>query len=152
MADALLTQLDSDLEEFRRRLRVRVRRSLRETLGDAVGGAAFRVVRELSLRGPLSPAELAAQLEVRSSTMAAHLDRLEDLGWARRETVPRTNRVRVVITDAGDAALERFTAVRRRVLEDVLLPLTKEQVTALAGALRAALGSQAGMGSISEGD
>lgn len=152
MADSVLVQIDSDLEEFRRRLRVRVRRSLREALGDAVGGAAFRVVRELRQRGPMSPADLSALLEVRSSTMAAHLDRLEDLGWARRETLSGTNRVRVVVTDAGSIALERYTAVRRAVLEEALRPLSHEQLSALADALRAALQTPAGTDNASEGD
>lgn len=140
MSDFLWEALDQDLEEFRRRLRVRVRRVMREAMGEAVGSAAFHIIEALERRGPLSPSDLAAALEVRTSTMTSHLDRLEALGWVRREAAaPGTNRVRVSVTDAGREAMERYAALRRRVLHDMLSHLPQARLRALADALHAAV-------------
>jgi len=136
MADALIDLLDADLEEFRRCLRVRVRRAVRESLGLTVGGPAFRIVEALAAGGSASPSELAAALEVRTSTMAAHLDRLEELGWVRREPAG-TNRVRVLATDAGRVALDQYVSLRRAALAEVLRPLSPEEMAGFAGLVRA---------------
>ena len=143
MDGTLLDAVDAGLEEFRRCLRVRVRRAVRESLGLGVGGAAFRIIETVLLRGPLSPSELAAVLEVRTSTMAAHLDRLEELGWARREPAG-TNRVRVSITDAGRGALEHYVSLRRAVLAEVLRPLSPRQAAHFARLLRVCVAGQDG--------
>lgn len=132
-----LDVLDSDLEEFRRRMRVRMRRVVRETFGEGPGGgAAFHIIEVLLNHGLLSPSDLAVALEVRTSTMAAHLDRLEELRWAMREPAsPGTNRVRVAVTELGRAAFDRYVDVRRAVLTELLAPLAPAQINALAQVL-----------------
>jgi DNA-binding MarR family transcriptional regulator len=143
MSDAIWETLDRDLEEFRRRLRVQVRKVMREALGEGVGSAAFHIVEALERRGPMSPSDLASALQVRTSTMASHLDRLEELGWLRREAAsPGTNRVRVLVTPSGRSAIERYVVLRRGVLRDVLAPLPPQQVAALAQALHACVQAQ----------
>ena len=132
----LLETLDADLEEFRRQLRVRLRRAVRNSLGRSVGSPAFRIIETLGSRGPLSPAELAAAMEVRTSTMAAHLDRLEELGWARRGPGRSTSRVLVRVTPAGRQACEQYRALRRAVLSTLLEPLAPGQMDAFASAVR----------------
>ncbi len=145
MSDAIWETLDRDLEEFRRRLRVHVRRATREAMGEAVGNAAFHIIEALERRGPMSPSDLASALQVRTSTMTAHLDRLEDLGWVLREVAaPGTNRVRVLVTEAGLGAIRRYVALRRGVLHDLLSPLPPEQLQALAQALHACVPVQQG--------
>lgn len=136
MEEPELTAVDAAIEEFRRRLRARVRRALRESPGQSVGSPAFHLVETLITRGPLSPADLAALLEVRTSTTAAHLDRLGELGWVRREPAGAA-RVRVSVTPAGRQAFEHYVAIRRGVLAQMLRPLVPAQVRALAEALRA---------------
>lgn len=131
-----MRKLDADLEAFRRRLRVRVRRAMRGAAGEGVGSAAFHIVEALASRGPLSPSDLASLLEVRTSTMTAHLDRLEALGWVRREAAASGgNRVRAAATPAGQLALERYVAARVEVLRHALQPLTPAQLLGLADAL-----------------
>lgn len=132
-----IRDLDRNLETFRRRLRTRVRRALREALGDGAGGGAFAVLERLVVSGPMAPAVLAGQLEVRTSTMTAHIDRLAELGWAKRETVQQgPSRVRVSVTDGGRLAYERYLDIRRQALGSLVSPLTdaeRETLTALLG-------------------
>lgn len=133
---AILQLLDTDLEEFRRRLRVRVRRAMRDVQGEGVGSPAFHIVEALVSRGSSSPSELASLLEVRTSTMAAHLDRLVELKWVHREAAATgSNRVRVAVTALGKEAHERYVAARQEVLLEVLRPLTQAQQLCLADAL-----------------
>lgn len=139
-SDDPFVRLDGALEEVRRRLRVRLRRELRRR-GEYVGGG-FPILAQLAAAGPSSPSELADQLEVRTSTMAAHLDRLEEAGLIRR--TPRDGgggRVAVHITDGGAAALGRYVALRREVLREVLGPLAPDEVRRLAQLLERALGA-----------
>jgi DNA-binding MarR family transcriptional regulator len=140
-SDDPFVRLDGALEEVRRRLRVRLRRELRRR-GEYVGGG-FPILAQLAGSGPSSPSELADQLEVRTSTMAAHLDRLEEAGYIRR--APRDGgggRVAVHLTDAGAGALARYVALRREVLREVLAALAPDEVGGLARLLERALGSR----------
>ncbi len=142
---SVLEMLDADFEELRRRVRVRIRRAVRENLGEGTGGAAFHIVEVLLNHGPLSPSDLANILEVRTSTMTAHLDRLESLGWAKREgAAPGTNRLRVAVTANGCTAFERYLEIRRAVLAGVLQPLEPARVAALARELHLLLQAQPG--------
>lgn len=143
LEDSGFTELDRDLEEFRQLLRRRVRSAVRTALGDIVGLPALHLVGVLSQNGPMSPSELAARLEIRTSTMTAHLDRLEELGWAARESGPvGPSRLRVVLTADGARAHERYVEARRRVVRDLLAPLAPEQMQDLARALRALVAAQ----------
>ncbi len=126
-----LNHLDRTFEELRRRWRVRLRRATREALGDGVGLRAFPLLEQLSEHGPLSPTDLAQRLELRTSTIAAHLDRLEESGWAAREGQGRKG-VLVRATAEGEAAHRRYLDVRRTMLAEIVAPLTGSDVQALS--------------------
>lgn len=134
MDDATLEALDSGLEELRRRLRVRLRREMHRSGGEFIGGG-MHILSYLVRAGSASPSEIADSLEVRTSTMAAHLDRLEAAGYVRR--APRANgtRVDVRLTPLGEAAHARYLDTRRQVLREVLSPLDEEERVRLADLL-----------------
>lgn len=137
MDHAQLIAIDTEFDRFRQALSTRLRRRARELLGDAAGGASFHVLDVLARGQALSPSELAALREVRTSTMTVQLDRLEAAGWVQREPgcAGGTGRVVVTITPAGRAVLERYRVLRREVLEELLSPLAPEQVAHLGEAL-----------------
>ncbi len=146
MDDAILPRLDGAFEEVRRRLRVRLRRELHAG-GDFVGGG-FQILSQLSRTGALSPSELADGLEVRTSTMTAHLDRLEEAGFVRRQ--PRAGgggaRLEVHLTEAGRAAYARYLETRQRILREVLAGLEAEDLAHLSGLLERAVRAGASSG------
>jgi DNA-binding MarR family transcriptional regulator len=153
MGDAILPRLDTSLEEVRRRLRVRLRRELHASGGEFVGGG-FQILAQLARAGAQSPSELADALEVRTSTMTAHLDRLEDAGFVRRR--PRAAgggaaRLEVHITAAGEDAYARYLETRRRVLRDVLAALGETELGALADLLGRAVKDRAATSQSGEG-
>ena len=123
--------LDRILEEFRRRWRVRLRRATRDALGEGAGPQAFPLLEQIVAEGPLSPTELAQRLELRTSTIAAHIDRLEEIGWATRDGQGRKG-VRVTATSAGEAAHRRYLALRRQLLGELVVALPEGDVQNLA--------------------
>jgi len=128
-----LGELDHDWQEVQRYLRTRTRRGIREQLGSPVDVAGFQILGHLLRRGPLAPSDLAACLDVRSSTMTTQLDRLEEAGWVRRVTAADGNtRVKVSATSKGAAAYEAYRALRRALLESLLNHLTDEEQDLLA--------------------
>ncbi len=143
--DAILARLDGALEEVRRRLRVRLRRELHASGGEFVGGG-YHILAQLARTGARAPSELADSLEVRTSTMTAHLDRLEEAGYVQR--LPRqagagAARLEVRLTPAGEAAYGRYLETRRRVLEGVLGTLQASELATLAELLDRAVRTQA---------
>jgi DNA-binding MarR family transcriptional regulator len=126
--------LDRILEEFRRRWRVRLRRAAREALGEGAGQQAFSLLELVAQHGPLSPTELAQRLELRTSTITAHVDRLEESGWVTRDGQGRRG-VRVMATPAGEAAHRRFLGLRRQLLGDLVAELPADDVQGLASVL-----------------
>lgn len=144
MDDPILPRLDGALEELRRRLRVRLRRELHASGGEFVGGG-YHILSHLARGGARSPSELADSLEVRTSTMAAHLDRLEEAGYVRR--TPRgasggAARVEVRLTPAGECAYARYLETRQRVLSEVFAGLGPSELAELADLLGRAVDTQ----------
>lgn len=125
-----LLDLDRHAEELRRRYRVRLRRTTKQAFGDAVGPRTFPLLEQLVEHGPLSPTDLAQRLELRTSTIAAHIDRLEEMGWAARAAKGRRG-VLVSPTPAGRLAHDRFLVVRREALGDLLSPLAEDDLMSL---------------------
>ncbi len=136
-----IQELDLVLEEFQRRWRVRLRRTIRDALGDSAGLRAFPLLGQVVCHGPLSPTELAQRLELRTSTIAAHVDRLEELGWATRGGKGRKG-VLVRATPEGEAAHRRYLGLRRQLLGEFTLPLRDEEVQALRRLLDALVRGQ----------
>ncbi len=129
-------RLDQLWHDVHRRVRTEVRRAVQEVLPGAAGGAGFGILALLARCPEMSPSELAHRMDVRSSTMTAHLDRLEELGWIERVPAEgRGARVAVRLTAAGREARERYVAVRRRVLGQFLAPLDGEDQARLLAML-----------------
>ncbi len=129
-ADLTVLQLDRTFDELLRRWRVRMRRATRDALGEGVGPRAFPLLEQLIEQGPLSPTDLAQRLDLRTSTITAHIDRLEELGWASRESQGRKG-VLVSASTEGRAAHQRFLELRRTMLRDLVAPLAKGDVQEL---------------------
>ncbi len=128
-----LQQLDQHWHDAHRQVRNRVRRMLRESLASPVGGAGYQILALVIGQGPLSPSDLANHMEIRTSTVAAHLDRLEEAGWLeRRPAALGSARVSVVANEAGRRAYEQFLERRRAVLAEFLAPLSDGQSRELA--------------------
>jgi len=129
-----LNDLDQALEAFQHLWRTRLRRAARESLGDGAGLRAFPLLGELIAHGPLSPTDLAQRLDLRTSTIAAHLDRLEEAGWAVRKGQGRKG-VQVTATPLGIAAHQRFQSLRLGLLAEVCAPLAPAEMDLLQGLL-----------------
>lgn len=132
--EALIRRVDRAFDTWHWAVAGRLRRRVREVLGEPSGGAAFKLL-ALVAEEPRSPSELAARLQVRTSTMTVQLDRLEDAGWVRREPVGTAGRVRVVCTEAGRQALARYAGLRLEVWRELLEPFDDAAVDALGHAL-----------------
>jgi len=101
--DTLIRRVDRAFDVWHWALAGRLRRRAREVLGEPSGASAFKLL-ALVAEQPRSPSELAACLQVRTSTMTVQLDRLEEAGWVRREPVGGAGRVRVVCTERAAEA------------------------------------------------
>jgi len=134
-----LVQLDRDLEDLRRRLRTRLQRD--GASGGPHLGRGFHILAHLieGGSGAGSPTELADTSGVRTSTMAAHIDRLEEAGYVRRSPRDASGRVEVRVTPEGRDAYRRYLEVRQSVLRDILAPLAPAQTRQLADLLARAL-------------
>jgi DNA-binding MarR family transcriptional regulator len=76
----------------------------------------------LALNGDMSPSQLAQQSGLTSGTVTGVLDRLEKLGFVRRENHPSDRRKVVVVLDeaAVRSAMEPFYADQGRALAAVI--------------------------------
>lgn len=138
MKDDEVVRLDGWLEQFRREWMAGVRQAARDASGGRAGRGAFRVLEALVGGGERSPSELAEDVGVRTSTMTTHLDRLEEWGWAERRADPGHGaRVRVMATEQGRDAYQRFVAGRHAVLRNLLDPMPPDGRQAWTDALRA---------------
>jgi DNA-binding MarR family transcriptional regulator len=62
-----------------------------------VSGSDYDAFEALDEFGPLTPGELGTLLSLTSGTVTALIDRLEALGWARRELHPNDRRSTVIV-------------------------------------------------------
>ena len=132
--------LDEIWFEVQHLIRSQVRHAIRDGLPSPVGGAGLHILSHVMRTGPVSPSELADRLDIRSSTIAAHLDRLEEAGWLQRDAVPGApSRVQVTVTEKGRDAYARFLELRRQVVERFLEPLPAADREALRHMLATAL-------------
>ncbi|MCY4368582.1 MAG: MarR family transcriptional regulator [bacterium] len=78
--------------------------------------------------GPMTSTALAARLESSTATVVNRIDRLEALGYVRREPHPNDRRsVHVAITAEGAACVERTVIARTTEREQFLSALTDRQ-------------------------
>ena len=124
--------LDALWLEAQRVVRHRIRHALQDQIPGAVGGGGLRILGHVVQAGTLSPADLVHRFDIRSSTITAHLDRLEAAGWLRREPALGTpSRIQVTATEAGRDTYRRYLAIRQQVVEHFLEPLAETEREAL---------------------
>ncbi|GAA1112034.1 MarR family transcriptional regulator [Kitasatospora arboriphila] len=88
---------------------------------------------------PMRLSDLAERLRIAPRSATAVVDALEEADLVARTPDPADRRaVRVVLTDAGRAALERIGQVRHEVARDYFNPVSRAEQEALLQALRAA--------------
>jgi DNA-binding MarR family transcriptional regulator len=93
------------------------------------------VLSVLVFGGPRTPSELAAAEQVRLPTISALVRGLEEDGLVRRAADPADGRVvRLSATAKGRRILERGRDRRLDNLEELLVPLTREELRVLAEA------------------
>jgi DNA-binding MarR family transcriptional regulator len=93
------------------------------------------VLSVLVFGGPRTPSELAAAEQVRLPTISALVRGLEEDGLVRRAADPADGRVvRLSATAKGRRILERGRERRLDNLEELLLPLSREELRVLAEA------------------
>ncbi|MER5867759.1 MarR family transcriptional regulator [Kitasatospora sp. NPDC002040] len=83
--------------------------------------------------------ELAERLHIAPRSATTVVDALEEAGLVERVPDPADRRaVRVVLTEAGNGALERFALVRQEVAQEYFGPVSQPDQAALLQALRTA--------------
>lgn len=120
---------DDDALALLRRLRRfdRRQRAERPHLDGVSGRAVVALGGIARARRPIQPSDLAAELDMASSNVAAALRELETAGYISREKDPADGRrVSVLLTPAGDAAVTANRAARadwlRRAVDATLTP------------------------------
>lgn len=121
-----------------------------ETLGEEVSLTQFRLLRALAELGPAPSAVVAERLGSAASSVTRLADRLEDSGHlVRRRERPNRSVVRLELTAAGRALVDRMEQGRRRELSALVERLPTGTAAQVAAALEAVVGvagpvSQAG--------
>src|SRR5258705_1043194 len=115
-----------------------VRVLIRETNSAGMSRTQLGVLATLRDRGPARITELAEGERVAQPSMTTLVSRLEEQGWAKRQSDPVDGRAVVVaITPAGLAELGQLTAARAELLARRLDGLTPGERATLAAALPA---------------
>lgn len=105
---------------------------------DTVTITQFRTLVVLSAHGPTTLVQLAARLEVNSSTAQRQVDRLLALGLVTREENPADRReVLIDLTAAGSRIVATVTRRRRAAIARVVATLPVDQREQLIDALQA---------------
>ncbi|HLI76988.1 MAG TPA: MarR family transcriptional regulator [Acidobacteriaceae bacterium] len=92
----------------------------------------------LQLRGPLTPGELAGLTGLSTGTMTAVIDRLEQLGFARRDRHP-TDRRKVIVSVLQEnvmAAMASYYQAEARTLDAAIASLSREELETVATFLK----------------
>jgi DNA-binding MarR family transcriptional regulator len=95
-----------------------------------------RLLSELSTGGPQPQAALAVAFDLAPRTVTELIDSLERDGLVERRTDPGDRRARYVhLTPAGEDVRVQALAIRKRVIDRIMGPLTDKQRSNLFGAL-----------------
>jgi DNA-binding MarR family transcriptional regulator len=105
---------EQEVSELRiqfKRLQSRLRHEVKPV--DGLSRTAMRVLSLVTRLGGAQPGQVAEELGMTSSNVAAALRELETSGFVRRERdAVDSRRVRVLVTPAGDAAVSGFRGER----------------------------------------
>ena len=117
-------------------------------LQDALGGTYGELSRpKLRLmvkleKGPVNISELAERLRISSPAVSQMIDKLSLEGYVRRESWGGDQRiVAVALTDTGRVALKSALTAFRERIDQLLSPLTSDQIHHLGNLLEKALGT-----------
>lgn len=125
---ALASQLRTAVARLARRLR-------QEGAHDETSPSQLIALATLYRDGPMTVGELASSERVKPPTMTRVVAALEEQGYVRREPSPDDGRcVRVLVTDAGRAAHDRYRLRRDEWLAGRLDALSAEDLAVLAQA------------------
>lgn len=129
------TALALDVSRLRLAI-VRLARRQRQQSGTGLTPSLQSALAMIEARGPFTLGELAAVEQVSPPTITRIVDKLEDMGLARREPDPDDRRVsRVTVTDVGREQLVESRQRRDAWLRDRLDELAPEDVAALTAAI-----------------
>lgn len=115
------------LEEVSRAFRSRVDERLRR---HGLSRAMWNVVGTLLCSGaPVSQRELAEMLFVEGPSLVRLLDRLEDMGWVKRDPVPSDRRVKhVSLTDRAEPFLDELVQAAESVETEIARGISEDDV------------------------
>ena len=83
----------------------------------------------LDLKGSMSQAELAEEMDVERPTMARLVDAMECGGLVRREVSPQDRRIRnVVLTEAAQGEVQALRALSKALREDVVAGIPQDDL------------------------
>ena len=120
-----------------RDVRMNLYQQLTENLGEAVDAVTYPVLSGLARTGPVSAAELAAQIGLDRSGVTRRATRLEEAGLLRREPHSEDGRVTLlVLTDAGDATVQRMRERLAAAIETSMQSWPDGEAEAFAVSLR----------------
>lgn len=126
----------SVLQRFRVLIRTAQRHSQWIERQSGVTGAQLWVLQELLDLPGLRVGELARRMALHQSTASNMIDRLETSGLIRKERTSADQRVvRLYLTEAGQALLERAPAPARGIFLEGLSMLEAEELGSLQGVL-----------------
>jgi DNA-binding MarR family transcriptional regulator len=138
MMSSMADQIDTGTAELAGRLRLavtRLARQLRQTADSDLSPTQASILATVSNHGPLTLGELADLERVASPTITKAIGLLHDKGLVDKATDPDDRRfVRVSLTPAGDALLERTRARKTAWLARRVEELSAEDVARLAAA------------------
>ncbi|QIK64762.1 MarR family transcriptional regulator [Leucobacter viscericola] len=109
--------------------------------GITYSSVAWRVLADLAEQGSARVSELAAQQRVAQPTMTALVNRLAGEGWVDRSPDPEDGRATlVVITPAGEEALNNYRHSMAERIVPLLVELSEQDRRALDRAAEIMLG------------
>jgi DNA-binding MarR family transcriptional regulator len=127
-------QLDYIAEHLPSRAVTLVRLLVRQVRSREISRTEMEVLSILR-EGPRRITELAELEGVAQPTMTLLVKRLQDRGWVSRDGVPEDGRVVIAhLTEAGQAAQQRFRGQFLAAMRGDLQDLSDEELAALAGA------------------
>lgn len=106
----------------------------------APSGITYRqsqVIGWLKIDGEMTVGELACRMMIEPPTLVGILDRMEGMGWIRRQSSPLDRRRKLLrLTEAAEPVWERIVECSLRVRAAATAGLTPEQIETLLGLLR----------------
>lgn len=99
--------------------------------------AQWQVLAYLAMNEGINQAGLADLLEIEPITLSRQLGRMEEAGLVIRQPDPKDKRARILLlSEQANELLDGFRTVGRRVIEEVTVGLTPDEIEAMKHGLR----------------